>query len=257
MRQRADLSVLSVPRLGEGELARRFALAREPLQGKVRQPHFRRFAGELEWIAEPFRRVRRRIDVAPAETPCTVLVIPGFATHPWRMRYLSQQLERAGHRTKHWGMGFNLGPREDTLDRLEARLRDVRRRYGQPVVLLGWSLGGLFARELAKREPALVRKVITMGSPFSGNPRDNNVWRAYQFITGHRVDDPPIRADLSVKPPVETVAMWSPRDGIISPRSACGRPDERDRAISLRCTHIGFSYDPSVVQAILRELNRG
>lgn len=189
------------------------------------------------------------------DNPQTVMVLPGFATHPVRMRYLARQLERAGHRAKRWGLGMNLGPQEDTLDRLESRLLDLRRRSSKPVVLLGWSLGGIFARELAKRQPDVVGKVITMGSPFSGSPRANNVWRIYQFVTGHRVDAPPIEAVLAEKPPVETVALWSPRDGIVDPRSACGRPGERDRAIALRCTHMGFSYDPEVVEAVLRELN--
>jgi pimeloyl-ACP methyl ester carboxylesterase len=100
------------------------------------------------------------------------------------------------------------------------------------VVLLGWSLGGLYARELAKRQPDKVAKVITMGSPFSGSPRANNVWRVYQLITGHRVDQPPIEVDLATKPPVETVALWSPNDGMIAPRCAAGLPGERDRAIA-------------------------
>ncbi|MFY7744794.1 MAG: alpha/beta hydrolase, partial [Erythrobacter sp.] len=82
----------------------------------------------------------------------------------------------------------------------------------------------------------------------------NNVWRAYQFITGHSVDAPPVEADLAAKPPVETVALWSANDGVIAPRCAAGRPGERDRAIPLRCTHMGFTYDPQVVQTVLAEL---
>lgn len=244
------------PRLwAESELARRVALAREPEAEVAPRPRLARLAGELDWVAERFRRPFRTNAVTQCDDPKTVMILPGFATHPIRMRYLARQLERAGHRTKRWGLGLNLGPNEETLDHLERRLLDVRRRYNQPVVLLGWSLGGIFARELAKRQPATVGKVITMGSPFSGSPRANNVWRIYQFVTGHSVDAPPIEANLSEKPPVETVAMWSPRDGIIDPRSACGRPNERDRAVALRCTHMGFSYDPEVVEAVLQELN--
>lgn len=258
MASQAPLSRLTPRLLAESELARRVALAREPEPEEecASRPRLRRLAGELEWIAEPFRRAVRKVDVAQTSNPQTIMVLPGFATHPVRMRYLARQLERAGHTTKRWGLGVNMGAQEDTLDRLEARLLDLRRRSGQPVVLLGWSLGGIFARELAKRHPATVSKVITMGSPFSGSPRANNVWRIYQFVTGHSVDAPPIQANLAEKPPVETVALWSPRDGIIDPRSACGKPDERDRAIALRCTHMGFSYDPEVVNALLRELNR-
>jgi hypothetical protein len=112
----------------------------------------------------------------------------------------------------------------------------------------------VFAREMAKRHPDLIEKVITMGSPFSGDPHANNAWRAYQLIAGYRVDNPPIKAELAAKPPVETVAFWSPRDGIVSPRSACGKPGERDRAVALRCSHLGFAYSPECIAAVLREL---
>ena len=151
------------------------------------------------------------------------MILPGFATHPVRMRYLARQLESAGHITKRWGLGRNWGPDPGRFDLIEERLLQLHARHARKVVLIGWSLGGLYARELAKRQPGSVAKVITMGSPFSGSPRANNAWRAYQFITGHSVDAPPVAAELAVKPPVETVALWSANDGVIGPRCAAGR----------------------------------
>lgn len=238
------------------KLARRVALAREaiPHEEEAGKPALTRILGEAQVLLEPWRRPRRKLDIPTTCNPQMVMILPGFATHPVRMRYLAQALEAAGHRTKRWGLGFNWGPDEERFEALEARLASLHARHGRPVVLLGWSLGGLFARELAKRHPHAVAKVITMGSPFSGSPRANNVWRAYQFITGHSVDAPPIAADLAAKPPVETVALWSANDGAIAPRCAAGRPGERDRAIALRCTHIGFTYDPKVIATVLDEL---
>ena len=226
------------------EFVRRLELAREPVEAASSRPPLRLLAGELVALTEPFRRPFRALDIAPAATPRTVMLLPGFATHPVRMRYLARQLERAGHKVKRWGLGFNLGPTEQNLTFLEARLEEVHARYGRDVALVGWSLGGLFARELAKRRSALVAKVVTMGTPFSGDPRANNAWRIYQFVAGHRVDQPPIETVVAEKPPVPTVALWSPRDGVISPRSARGLAHERDRAVALRCTHIGFTYAP-------------
>ncbi|MGB7407030.1 MAG: alpha/beta fold hydrolase, partial [Pontixanthobacter sp.] len=133
-------------------------------------------------------------------------------------------------------------------------LIEVHERYGRKVVLIGWSLGGLFARELAKRQPDAVVKVITMGSPFSGNPRANNAWRVYQFVAGHPVDQPPIDGDVREKPPVETVAFWSSRDGIVSPSTTKGEAGERDRAVEIDCNHIGFSYSPQCIRAVISEL---
>ncbi|MBA4043622.1 MAG: alpha/beta hydrolase [Erythrobacter sp.] len=238
-------------------LGRRVALAREviPLEHEAGKPALVRLLGEAQILLEPFRRPRRKIAIATSANPQTVMILPGFATRPGRMRYLARQLEAAGHTAKRWGQGRNWGPKPDTFDQVEARMLDLYARHGRPVVLIGWSLGGLYARELAKRQPQAVAKVITMGSPFSGSPRANNVWRAYQFITGHSVDAPPVEAQLSVKPPVETVALWSANDGVIAPRCAAGRPDERDRAIAVRCTHMGFTYDPQVVATLLAELD--
>ena len=234
--------------------ARRAALAGERRPNGVKGPPLRHLLGELRVFAEPVRRIGRTFPIRRAKEARTVMLLPGFGTHPVRMRYMAQQLERAGHKVKRWGLGFNLGPTEQNLSYLEGRLVELRERYDRPVLLVGWSLGGLFARELARRRPDIVAKVVTMGSPFSGNPRANNAWRLYHLVTGHSVEAPPIDADLSVKPPVPTVALWSPRDGIVSARSSCGWPGERDREVALRCTHLGFAYSPEAISAVLREL---
>lgn len=251
----ATRPLLDAAALHRQELARRWALAREPSPDDARGPRALLLLAELGYIAEPVARLFRTIDVAPAVRPRTVMLLPGFATHPIRMRYMARHLERAGHTVKRWGQGFNLGASTDGFAKLEQRLMDLHRRAGEPIVLVGWSLGGVMAREIAKLHPGNVSKVITMGSPFSGSPRANNAWRAYQAIAGHRVDHPPIDAAPAVKPPVETVAIWSPRDGIVHPRCACGRPRERDRAIALRCSHMGFVRSAEAIHAVLGELD--
>lgn len=234
---------------------RRLALAFERAPEEASSPSIGLLLGEVPALLEPVIRVLRPpMQLEPAAHPKVVILLPGFFTHPLRMAYMARQLERAGHIVKRWGLGFNLGPTEENFEFLSRRVVDVRRRHGQNVVLVGWSLGGIFAREIAKRHPALVDKVVTMGSPFSGTPYANNAWRLYHLVTGHPVDDPPIEARVSEKPPVETVALWSPRDGIVAPRSACGRAGERDRTVALRCTHIGFSNSPEAIVAVAREL---
>ena len=238
------------------EFARRMALAREviPTEHEAGKPRLVRFLGEAQVLLEPLRRARRKLAIPATANRQVVMILPGFGAHPMRMRYLARQLETAGHIAKRWGLGRNWGPDAERFDALEARLLELHARHGRKVVLIGWSLGGLYARELAKRQPQAVAKVISMGSPFSGSPRANNVWRAYQFITGHSVDAPPVTSDLAGKPPVETVALWSANDGVIAPRCAAGRAGERDRAVAVRCTHMGFTYDPQVIGALLSEL---
>ena len=184
------------------------------------------------------------------------MLLPGFATHPLRMRALRRGLGRAGHRVEDWGMGWNLGGTAERLDALCARVEGAADRAGEPVALVGWSLGGLYAREAAKRVPDAVRLVVTLGTPFSGDLHANNAWRAYHWITGQDVAEPPIPGDYAAKPPVPTYALWSPRDGIVHPRAARGRAGERDAAVALRCTHLGFASHPAVVFEVARLLDR-
>lgn len=235
-----------------GELVRRAALARQPSPEGISGPPLRLLLGELRAVM-PSRP--RTVGAPGAIRPRPVMLLPGFGAHPLRMRRMLRALDAAGHRTCDWGLGFNLGPTPQNFAYLLGRVTSLARSEGEPVVLVGWSLGGLFARELAKQRPDCVAGVITMGSPFSGDRRANNAWRAYQFVTGHAVDEPPIEADFSAKPPVPTIALWSPRDGIVSPRASCGRRGERDRAVALRCSHLGFANDPTCIAEVLRQVD--
>lgn len=241
------------------ELVRRGTLALQPRPKGVRGPKWQALLGELRTPIEHWQATRQPRNAA--RVPCqsdgivesrAVMLLPGFGTHPGRMKPLARALESEGHRVSDWGLGFNFGPTEDRFERLCQRVATMARREGEPLVLVGWSLGGLFAREVAKAHPEAVRLVVTMGTPFSGDPRANNAWRAYQLIAGHSVDAPPIGLEMAAKPPVPTVALWSARDGIISPRSACGRKGERDLAVPMRCTHLGFAAHPDVAAMLKR-----
>lgn len=239
------------------EWARRLALAAEPCVEDARPPRLALLLRELAWPVLPFlRRFEPELVIRPASRPQTVMLLPGFGAHPIRMRWMARQLEKAGHEAKKWGLGYNLGATKWRFKRVEKRLKKLYKRRKEPVTLVGWSLGGVMARELAKKHPGKVAKVITMGSPFSGSLRANNGWRAYQAIAGHRVDEPEIDTVVSEKPPVETVAFWSPRDGVVAPKCACGKPEERDRAIALRCSHMGFVMTNEAMTALLSELDR-
>jgi pimeloyl-ACP methyl ester carboxylesterase len=175
------------------------------------------------------------------------MLLPGFGTHPVRMKPLAAALESAGHRVSDWGLGFNFGSSEPF--RALGRARGNMARREAALVLVGWSLGGLFARQLAKTAPDHAALVITMGTPFSGDRRANNAWRAYQIVAGHSVDEAPMAQDLATKPPVPTIALWSPRDGIVNPRSAAGW---RASVIwpYLRVTHLGFAAHPQVATLV-------
>ena len=166
---------------------------------------------------------------------------------------LRTALARAGWRVHGWEMGVNWGARAETVDRLRERL-DAIAPSGK-ILVVGWSLGGLFARELARAVPDRVRAIVTLGSPFSGSPKQNNVWRLYERIAGHKVDDPPLPR-ITEKPPVPQLALWSRKDGLIAPRSARGLEGERDQAVEVDCTHMGFGVSARAAKTVVLEIER-
>src|SRR5688572_8138661 len=133
----AKLATLAASR----PIARRVELLRQKPPAEVHGPAGRFLFGELSAPLEPVARLFRPPLVLPfTRNPRVVMLLPGFGTHPVRMRYMARRLERAGHKVKRWGLGFNLGPSEENLALLEDRVREIRARYGQDVVLVGWSL---------------------------------------------------------------------------------------------------------------------
>jgi pimeloyl-ACP methyl ester carboxylesterase len=209
-------------------------------------------------LSRAYRAFGRLGERGPADG-APLMVVPGFLATDRTTLGLQRALAEAGYRVTGWGMGLNRGVTERTLDRLAERVE--RHGSGRPVILVGWSLGGIYAREVAKHRPDLVDRVITLGSPFSGDRRrNNNVWRLYEAVAGHPVNAPPIDTDPSVKPPVPTLALWSRRDGIVAPAGARGQAGECDAERELDCTHMGFAVSakayPRIVAAI-REFRIG
>ena len=168
------------------------------------------------------------------------MVIPGFLAHDWHTTQLRRALAEAGFRVHPWRQGLNLGARADTLEVLKRAVDQCG--AAQPILLVGWSLGGLYAREIARAEPERVRAVVTMGSPVWGDRRRyTNVWKLYERIAGHPVDKPPI-ADKAEKPPVPTLALWSEHDGIVGAPSARGTKRTRDKSVSVEFDAHGFRH---------------
>ena len=188
----------------------------------------------------------------PAGGP-KLMVIPGFLATDRTTLGLQRAFAAAGFRVTGWGLGLNRGVTERTVDRIAVAIE--RFGEGRTVILVGWSLGGLYARVVAQERPDLVDRVVTLGSPFSGDRRrNNNVWRLYERIAGHPVNSPPVDKDPATKPPVPTLAIWSRRDGIVSPAGARGRSGERDAELEVRCSHMGFGVSgkayPVLVDAV-------
>jgi pimeloyl-ACP methyl ester carboxylesterase len=181
------------------------------------------------------------------------LVIPGFIANDRTVMELRRALAEGGWRVHPWQSGWNLGARADTIESLAKRLDEIS--PDKPVLVVGWSLGGVFARELARAHPDRVSAVVTLGSPFSGDPHLNNVWRLYEWVAGHPVDAPPIDRNPA-KPPVPTLAIWSRADGIVAPAAARGLPEESDKAVEFRCNHMAFGVSRSTAKKVVSEVRQ-
>lgn len=200
------------------------------------------------WRGFGHKRPRGPEDGPPA------LVIPGFIANDRTTMELRRALAEAGFRVHPWRQGINWGAKADTLERLK-RAVDLCGEE-RPMLLVGWSLGGLYARELARAEPHRVRALVTLGSPMSGDLRRfTNVWKLYERIAGHPVDNPPI-PNIEDKPPVPTLAIWSRRDGIVGAPCARGTEAARDEAVEVDSSHMGFAVSRKGTRLAVAEIVR-
>lgn len=177
-----------------------------------------------------------------------VLVLPGYMADDRATSLLRRSLDHAGLRSHGWTLGINRGE-PDNLTKLEARLEQIAARHGQPVVLVGWSLGGVYARELSARRPAAVRMAISLGSPFAGRIR---MYSFLQRFAGADFENMAVRIGGQAKPPVPTIALWSKRDGLVPPGIARGGADQSDEQIELDVTHMGFVSSAQGIGSVVR-----
>ena len=183
-----------------------------------------------------------------------VLVFPGMGANDFTTVPLRNFLDGLGYTTQAWGQGFNFGPRDGVLKKCAADVRELSERHGQPVSLLGWSLGGIYAREMAKQLPAQTRCVITLGTPFSGHPRATNAWRIFELLSGQKAHDPAVIERLRTPPPVPTTSIYSRTDGVVSWRCSINPPGPLTENIEVHASHVGMGMNPLALYAIADRL---
>lgn len=191
---------------------------------------------------------------APRGDGHPVLVYPGFLTSDFSTRPLRRLLRSLGHDASGWQQGRNLGPRGDTLDRALQHIHDLHRTAGRKLSLVGWSLGGLYARELAKLAPELVRCVVTLGSPFAASLRANHAWRTYEWLHRHRLEAPPMHEELLAPPPLPTTSIYSRSDGIVAWQCSVQAAGALAESIEVPASHVGLGVNPLALYALADRL---
>ena len=194
---------------------------------------------------------------APKGDGHPVLVLPGLATSDHTTVPLRRFLTGRGYAVSGWEQGRNYGLRHGVEQRMVEHVQRLADRHGRKVSLVGWSLGGLYARQLAKALPDQVRSVITLGSPFAGHPKSTNAWRVYEFVSGQSVDDAEAHAmgsPLHEAPPVPTTAVYSRTDGVCHWTTCVEKAGPMSESIEVEASHCGLGHHPAVVYAIADRL---
>jgi pimeloyl-ACP methyl ester carboxylesterase len=186
-----------------------------------------------------------------------VLVFPGLLAGDSSTVPLRAFLRRLGYHVRGWDLGRNRGPTEAVLAGLPRAVLDHAERTGRPVSLIGWSLGGVYAREMARRHPRKVRQVITLGSPYAlRDPRQSHADGPYQWLSSRHVPDHqlPSREQRSRPIAVPSTSVYSRWDGVVS-WQACVEPETAlHQNVEVRCSHVGFGVDPATLWLIADRL---
>ncbi len=198
--------------------------------------------------------IRPPICVAGAGKGQPVIVIPGMMSGDNATSFLRRSLAASGFDARPSGLIFNTGATPRRVEMLSRAVEQAKDETGQDVAIVGWSLGGLYARLLGHRHPDVVGRVVTLGSPFSGDPRANHAWRLYELLNGHPVTQSPFPEDIAAKPPAETIAIWSANDGVIAEESARGQSHESDRQVEVDATHMEMATSAPTVRRIIELL---
>ena len=197
----------------------------------------------------------------PAGDGHAVMTLPGFLASDRSMRTVRNYLRNWDYDAHRWELGRNLGlsHTRNIEEMLDHRLQEIHEQSGAKVSLIGWSLGGMFARELARRNPDRVRSVITLGSPI-GDPKGTNAWRLFEVVSGINIDHEYIRRRVEqLREPIHEIpmtAIYSRSDAVVSAEIAQLPPGANVENIGVAASHLGMGYNPAVFFAIADRLRQ-
>ncbi len=183
-----------------------------------------------------------------------VYVLPGFMADSQSTAMLCRWLDRQGYQAIPWGFGRNLGPRGILMERMVVTVTELARAHGQRVSLIGQSLGGVFAREIAKAIPQHIRQVITLGSPFrqtTTNGTQPAVMRLFEMASGQKADELKLSmGDISRPPSVPSTAIYSRTDGVANWKTCIEEERANTDNVEVYASHCGMGFNPTIYYVI-------
>lgn len=196
---------------------------------------------------------------APVGDGHSIIVFPGLSAGDASTAPLRRYLTTLGYAVYGWKQGLNLGPRHGVMDSAKLQVQETFAATGRKVSLIGWSLGGIYARELAKMLPDMVHCVITLGTPFASSPKSTNAWRVYEFATGRKTEVEAKNYDLPAPPPMPTTSIYSKTDGVVAWQGSIQAPHKanpKTENIEVFASHIGMGLNPSTWWAVADRLSQ-
>jgi thioesterase domain-containing protein len=188
-----------------------------------------------------------------------VIVFPGLGASPRSVAPLTAFCRALGYDAQDWGRGLNTGPRGRFSDWLDELAEHVRQRAGRRrMSLIGWSLGGIYAREIAKILNGRVRRVITLGTPFAASPRQTHASLAYALLSGQQLrDDPRLARRLRTAPDVPTTCIYSRSDGIVAWQTCVQTHGQAHvENVEVPGSHCGLAWNRHVLAVVADRLRR-
>jgi pimeloyl-ACP methyl ester carboxylesterase len=193
---------------------------------------------------------------APKGDGHRVIVFPGLSTNDMATAPLRYYLKSLNYQVSGWNQGLNFGPRHGVMETARQNVLAAFRDSGEKVSLVGWSLGGIYARELAKEMPEAVRCVVTLGCPFAASPKSTNLWRLFELTSGKTVEQAAHFFDLVVPPALPTCSIYSETDGIVAWRASV-QPGPLRRGlenVSVIASHLGLPVNPAALWVVADRL---
>ncbi len=237
--------------------------AREARAIEARPPHKLLALAEGRAVLElaAFVATRPILGMLPKGDGHPVLVLPGFLASDSSTKPMRRLLDDLGYASFGWELGRNVRVDLARVHEMEALLLKIFRESGRKVSIVGWSLGGVFARELAKLHPHAVRQVISLGSPIHDDRRHTSVGKLFEYLNGKEPE--PLKhghfTGLDQAPPVPTTSILTRTDGVVHWRGSVQHPQDNNAQtenIEVRASHIGLGVNPSVMVALADRLQQ-
>ena len=229
-----------------------------PVPGKLRAPGLGLMLAEVRGIFEfnTSLLLSPLLLRAPRGDGHPVLALPGFLASDLSMLPMRRYLNELGYLSHAWKMGRNIGGVSRMRAALRDRLGEIHAACGRKVSLVGWSLGGVYARDLALQAPEMVRYVVTLGSPFTNDVRATNATRLYEALSGETIEESSeLRTAISGDLPVPTTSIYSRSDGIVNWRTCHLRAADRAENIEVKlASHVRLSVNPAALWAVADRL---